>query len=132
MQFRTKIVGFAVLMAGGAAVCAKLTLVLAQGIERRLESVDLAENQLALYLAMETNIGDLLRLQVTAIAAPSDTTAARLAETRAMVRGDVEAIRGLVEQEIALRGDAEAVDLGRLSQINAVLDDFDAALEYPS
>ncbi|RBI85619.1 hypothetical protein DRV85_07765 [Rhodosalinus halophilus] len=127
MQFRTKIVGFAVLLACGAAVCATLILVLARGIERGLESVTLAEDQLALYLAMETNISDLLRLQITAAAAPSTDTMERLAETKAAVRQDVETIRGIVEQEIALRGEGEAADLARLDRIDAVLDDIESA-----
>lgn len=118
---------FAVLLATGAAVCAVLTLLLARGIERGLRSVTLAEDQLALYLALETNISDMLRLQITAAAAPSPETLDRLAETKAAVRADVETIRGIVDQEIALRGDRKAGDLVQLDRIGAVLDDIDVA-----
>jgi two-component system OmpR family sensor kinase len=132
MQFRTKIVSFAVLLAGGAALCAILTLLLARGIERGLESVSLAESQLAVYLVMETNVSDLLRLQITAVAAPSDDTMARLAESETAVREDVETIRALVRQEIELRGAAEATDLSHLDQIDAVLDDIAVAFDQMS
>ncbi|SIO54650.1 HAMP domain-containing protein [Rhodovulum sp. ES.010] len=127
MQFRTKIVTFAVLLACGAAVCATLTLALARGIERDLASVTLAEDQLALYLTMETNISDMLRLQITAAAAQSPDTMARLAETKSAVRQDVATIRDIVQQEIALRGEEEARELLTLDRIELVLDDIEAA-----
>jgi signal transduction histidine kinase len=132
VQFRTKIVAFAVLLASGAAVCATLTLLLVRGIERGLESITLAEDQLALYLTLETNISDMLRLQITASAAPSPDTLSRLAETKGAVRQDVETIREIVEQEIALRGGGETTDLLKLDRIDAVLDDIEAAFEQMS
>lgn len=127
MQFRTKIIGFAVLLACGAAICATLTLSLARGIERGLASVALAEDQLALFLTMETNLSDLLRLQITEAAAPSAETAARLAATKAAVRADVRTIRGVVRQEAALGQVGSAAGLDRLDEIEVVLDEIETA-----
>jgi signal transduction histidine kinase len=129
MQFRTKILGFAVLLACGAAVCATVTLVLARGIERGLASVALAEDQLALYLVMETNVSDMLRLQITAAAAPSPATLSRLAATKAAVREDVSTIRAIKLEEIAARGDEWSSELAQLDRIDAVLDEIGTAFD---
>jgi signal transduction histidine kinase len=127
MQFRTKIAAFAFLLAFGAAVCATLTLVLARGIERGLASVSLAEDQLALYLTLETNIGDMLRLQITAAAAQSPGTLVRLAETKTAVRQDVATIREIVLEEADRSGGDAREELARLDRIEAVLVDIETA-----
>ena len=129
MQFRTKILAFAVLLAFGAALCATLTILLARGIERGLASVALAEDQLALYLVMETNVSDMLRLQITAAAAPTAETLAHLAETKQAVRQDVETIRAIKREEVAHGGGDGAAEIARLDRIDAVLDDIDLAFE---
>ncbi|WP_179378768.1 sensor histidine kinase [Jannaschia marina] len=129
MQFRTKIVDFAVALASGAALCATLTLILARGIDRGLESVTLAEEQLALYLTMETNVSDMLRLYITAAAAPSDAYLSRLRETKDAVQRDVEMIRGIVADEVEFRGEGELEELERLDRIEVVLRDIERILD---
>jgi signal transduction histidine kinase len=124
MQYRTKIVAFAVTLAAGAVACATLTLILARAIDDGMESVTLAEDQLALYLAMETNVSDLLRLHITAVASPSEATDARLRRTRAAVGRDIATIRGIVGEEVRFRGEEELEELSRLDQIEAVLDEI--------
>jgi signal transduction histidine kinase len=127
MQFRTKIVGFAVLLALGAAICATLTIGLARGIDRGMQSVTAAEDQLALYLSMETNIGDLFRLYVTTAASPGPGMIVRLDETKAAVRGNIDTIRDLVAAERP-GGDAGSPgELGTLDEIGDILDEVDTA-----
>ena len=127
MQFRAKILTFALALAAGAVLCAALTLTLARGIDRGIASVALAEEQLALYLAMETNVSDLLRLQVIAVAAPSAEKSQRLERTRQAVASDIATIRALVGDELAFRGDEELEELDRLDVIDAALAEVDAA-----
>jgi signal transduction histidine kinase len=127
MQFRAKIVTFALALAAGAVLCAALTMTLARGIDRGVASVALAEEQLALYLAMETNVSDLLRLHVTSVAAPAEGTMPRLDRTRVAVARDIESIRALVDDELPFRGEAELEELERLDAIEAVLAEVDAA-----
>jgi signal transduction histidine kinase len=127
VQFRAKIVAFAVLLAFGAGLCATLTLILARGIDAGMRSVMLAEDQLALYLTMETNVSDLLRLHITSVAAPSEATLVRLRETRDAVRQDIAAIRDIVDDEIEFRGDGELEELDRMDEIEAVLDEVEVA-----
>jgi signal transduction histidine kinase len=124
MQYRSKIAAFAVTLATGAIACATLTLILARGIDEGMESVTLAEDQLALYIAMETNVSDLLRLHITAAASPTEATAIRLRETRAAVTRDIEAIREIVGEEVRFRGEEELEELERLDEIEAVLDEI--------
>lgn len=90
MQFPTKIVTLAFVLAFGAAPCATLTVVLARGIDGGMRSVTRAEEQLALYLAMETTVSDLLCLHLTAAATPSPEVTRQLTETKALVREDVQ------------------------------------------
>lgn len=129
MQFRTKIVSFAVALACGTAICAMLTLSLARGIERGLASVALAEDKLALFLTMETNLSDLLRLQITAAAAPSEDMMTRLAETKAAVRNDVDTIRTITEAEARLQDLDKSRDFARLDEIEQVLNDIERAFQ---
>ncbi len=105
---------------------------LARGIERGLESVTLAEDQLALYLVMETNVSDMLRLQIVAAAAPSPQTLARLDATKQAVRDDVGTIRGIKQAEAALTGDDLSAELLQLDRIDAVLDDIEFAFDQVS
>ena len=127
MQFRTKIITFAVVLSIGAAACATVTLALARGIERGMQSVTLAEDKLALYLTMEANVSDLLLLQVTAAAADLPETLTRLAETKDAVREDIDTIRGIALKEMQARDDGDMTDLERLDQIAVVLDAVDAS-----
>lgn len=129
MQFRTKIVTFAVLLAFGAAICATLTISLARGIERGMQFVTRAEDQLALYLLMETNVGDLFRLYVTAAASPRPEMIVRLGETNAAVREDIETIREIVAAEQPDRAEGDLEELRTLDGIEEVLDDIDAAFD---
>ncbi|MEM9249206.1 MAG: ATP-binding protein [Pseudomonadota bacterium] len=124
MQFRTKIVTFALALALGAICCATLTLILARGIDRGLQSVTLAEDQLALYLTLETNVSDLLRLHITAAAAPMDETLIRIGETKSDVREDIATIRRILHKgQNPENGDG----LARLNRIELVLDEIEAA-----
>jgi len=129
MLFRTKIVAFAILLACGAAICATLTLLLARGIERGMASVTLAEDKLALYLTMETNVSDMLRLQITAVAASSPKTLARLAETKTAVRDDIATIRRIVELEVEAGDESDIAELGQLDRIDSVLDEIETAFD---
>lgn len=127
MQFRTKIVTFALLLALGAAICATLTLILARGIEQGMASVTLAEDQLTLYLALETDISDMLLLEVATAAAPGADTLERLAQTKSAVRHDLDAIRENVAEE-GLAADASGTDKrAQLDKIGAVLGDIEAS-----
>ncbi len=128
MQFRTKIITFAIVLALGAAICATLTLVLARGIERGMDSVTLAEDKLTLYLALETDISDMLVLQIATAAAPSPSKIERLSLTKAALRRDLEAIRDIVEEEGALSGETNQSKLAQVDLIGTVLDDIEAAL----
>ncbi len=128
MQFRTKIVTFALLLALGATVCATLTLILARGIERGMASVTLAEDQLTLYLALETDISDMLLLEVATAAAPTAGNIERLSLTKSAVRRDLEAIRDVVLEEGALGGQQDTAKLAQLERIGDVLADIEAAL----
>lgn len=132
MQFRTKIVSFAIVLAFGAAVCATLTIFLARGIERGMASVTLAEDQLTLYLALETDISDMLLLEVTTAAAPTENSLERLFLTKSEVSRDLEAIRENVVEEGVLRGAQDTGKLAQLDQIGAVLSDIDDALSQIS
>lgn len=129
MQFRTKIVAFAVLLASGAALCATLTLWLARGIDRGMESVSLAEDQLALYLAMETHVSDMLRLYVAAAAVPSADIEARLRDVNAAMREDIATIRAIVDDEVPFRGEEELEELERLEEIEAALAEIEGVLD---
>ena len=129
MQFRAKIVTFAVVLACGAALCAMLTVILARGIDRGMQSVTRAEEQLALYLAMETTVSDLLRLHLTAAAAPTPEIITRLAETKSLVRDDIETIRSIAQTGSAPDNTANFDDLERLDQIEEVLNDIEGAFE---
>jgi signal transduction histidine kinase len=115
-------------LALGAAVCATLTLVLARGIERGMNSVSLAEDQLALFLALETDITDMLLLEVTTAAAPTPAKVERLSLTKSSVRRDLETIRGIVVEEGNLRGRQDEAKLAQLDQIGTVLDRIEADL----
>jgi signal transduction histidine kinase len=128
MQFRTKIITFATLLALGAAICATLTLMLARGIERGLASVTLAEDQLALYLALEIDISDMLLLEIVSTASPTPAIYERLVLTRASVRDTLDTIRENVVEEGRLSGRENADKLTQLDEIGAVLDTIDAGL----
>jgi len=132
MQFRTKIIGFAIVLALGAAICATLTIVLARGIERGMASVTLAEDQLTLYLALETDISDMLMLQIATATVPTAEKIERLSLTKAAVRRDLQAIRGIVEQELILNGEQDQSKLAQVDLIGLTLDDIEAALEQIS
>lgn len=127
MQFRSKIVAFAVMLACGVALCAALILVLARGIDKGMQSVTLAEDQLNLYLTMESKVSDLLRLHVTAATIPSPQTMARLGATYEEVREEVDKIRSIVTEEEAFRDEDQMDELRRLDDIEAALDDIEAA-----
>lgn len=122
MLFRTKLIGFASLLALGALVSAGSALWLAREIERSAQSVSIAEEQLAIYLDLETLTSDLLRYYVTAPVLPQHGIAERLAATERAVRENVAAIRRLVAREIRFRGQEELEELDRLDRIVAVLD----------
>ncbi len=128
MQFRTKIITFATVLALGAAICATLTLILARGIDRGMASVTLAEDQLTLYLALEVDIIDMLLLEVATAAARTPEIAERLSLTKAAVRSDLAAIRGVVVEEGRVSGEEQASKLAQLDEIAAVLRDIEATL----
>lgn len=128
MQFRTKILTFATVLALGAAICATLTLILARGIDRGMASVTLAEDQLALYLALEVDIIDMLLLEVATVAAPTPSLTERLSLTKAAVRRDLDAIRQLIAEEGLAAGATDAGKLGQLDEIDTVLDEIENAL----
>lgn len=127
MEFRAKIIAFAALLTLGAALCAMLVLTLARGMEQGIQSVTLAEEQLALYLAMETSVSDLLRLHIMVAAAPSPALQDRLDATRSAVFADIETIRGIVDEELVLRGEEEREELRRLNEITLTLGEVEAA-----
>ncbi len=129
MQFRAKIVTFAVVLACGAALCATLTVILARGIEAGLRSVTVAEDQLALYLAMETTVSDLLRLHITAAAAPTPEVIRRLAETKALVHDDIATIRSIAGAEAADASGDGVAQIERLDRIEDVLREIEMAFE---
>lgn len=128
MQFRTKIITFAIVLALGAVICATLTLMLARGIERGMNSVTLAEDQLTLYLALETDISDMLVLQIATAAAPSPSQIERLSLTKTALRRDLEEIRDIVEEEGVVSGETNQSKLAQVDLIGTVLDDIEAAL----
>jgi signal transduction histidine kinase len=128
MQFRTKILTFATMLALGAVVCATLTLLLARGIERGTASVTRAEDQLNLFLALEIDITDMLLLEVALAAAPTPRLAERVSLTEADVRRDLDAIRALVTEEGRIGGVEVADKLAQLDEIDTALDEIDAAL----
>ncbi|MEM1352290.1 MAG: ATP-binding protein [Pseudomonadota bacterium] len=125
MQFRAKIITFAVVLALCAIACATLTLLLARGINQGMQKVTRAEDQLALYLTMESNMNALLRLEITAIAAPSPQVFARLREANAAVREDIATIREIVLADTQTDAEDSQVDLERLEQIEDVLNDVE-------
>lgn len=127
MQFRSKIVAFTVVLAFGVALCAAVILMLAHGIDKGMKSVTLAEDQLALYLSMESKVSDLLWLHVTAAAVPSPQTTARLGATYEEVRQEVERIRMIVTQEEAFQDEDQVEELQRLDDIEAALDEIEEA-----
>lgn len=127
MQFRTKIVTFALLLALGAAICATLTLILARGIEQGMASVTLAEDQLTLYLALETNISDMLLLEVASAAAPGADALERLAQTKSSIRRDLDAIRENVVQQGLAAGAPDTAKRAQLDEIGRVLGDIEVS-----
>lgn len=122
MQFRTKLIGFATLIAVGAALSAMLALSLARGIDRGMQSVTIAEQQLAIYLNLETSTSDLLKLAVATLLNTDDDAERRFEATRQAVRDDVAAVRRLVALEVPLRGEDELEELERLDEIADALD----------
>ena len=128
MQFRTKIIAFATILALGAAVCATLTLVLARGIERGLDSVTLAEDRLALYLALEIDISDMLLLEIVGTASPTPDMIERLSLTKASVNGNLATIREIIVEEGRVTGEDTANDLAQIDAIGSVLDNIEAGL----
>lgn len=127
MQFRAKIVAFSVVLACGVVLCAALILFLARGIDTGMRSVTMAEDQLALYLTMESKVSDLLWLHVTAAAVPSAQTMGRVSATYQEVREEVQKIRVIVTEEEAFRDEDQLEELQRLDDIEAALDEIEEA-----